>query len=1148
MASKTNAPGSEESVASRAPICACGFVYVYNRASLPSEEVSLLGNLYVGGEVFSLPLLYDLTVEPSFPLTVKAVHRKMDNTTLNVRLTTFMREVIIFRGTEHFKPIFHGLGLEKLCAAARGLFGFAEYRPPDEPPSVTCDVNGALSLAGLSWPADELICGVAVTWGFKERLMGGNLVWMPTLAERVKIGSAEALKVPLYDEDLFPVQNRESFEHFYHPGVSQYLFYSLFTQIGQSLRIRNIDQVVKATEEQFLKDQYKMSKLAAYKDYPSSIANAADSAVLMVIDAAAAELALSYGMSFLDSPQEATACLNYHSWPLFAEAENEEQRRVALHEFLAKLAVHVHAQIFSANSVFYLNRVGRVQPGGGATAKGDACSFNSFFLHGGLGNLRDSFVLEGGAKVADVLQSMKATDGSSFTVHHLAYAAGFCPQVLARLCFYLQFAQHQKISVSSQQSLKNYLCTAANSAICDLCQGRTPASCVHTLRFRLDDRFPHVSASCKREPYVVTGVTGAFNDLGILGNFASFRERDDEAQSETGQRDTYWRLMQRVSDKLQDLGVDTPRESKLIGDAASFLKVFREVDSTVDREAVSFINNMIKNNVNFRESIKNINHVVQLSCNPNWLPPCTTLGIAYLRSLLAVVQDIALPVCATYEQDNPVLGFVASEWLKLHFQTLWTNFKSACFDKGVLTGSEIKVTHANPQNTGGNATYDFFDVGGNPGDRPVGCKMQVRVVRPLVTVPRMIKLKNRVLFSNTNSSEAIQNSFVRTSKKDNYIVNGPFINFLNTFHRVLFPNCKMSAMYLWSVISEKKQIPLVPGIEESALKELVRYVNTGSLAFDEHNVIDLLPSSLKEYAMQRLNNAILRSCGQTQFYASTVHSLFPILQRLMAEDYPHVLERRGFGSVSEYDSLCHGVTALTTVTSQKHSALEVGKQRPVISLPIIVNKYSGINGNAQIFQCASIGYFSGRGVDRNLFSDTMRYFKRQSTWSFMRKKYIFMTPLTDSMIRKSSQSVSWNLSDVEALKKNISSLLEEPTPELTNKITLECVKLLGRGCVQLRREDLDFYLGHLGFLSDEIVEKLDTLKRELERDEWTAENAAGVLARSSEGGDDGLQGLEFVGLDDGGSSQLDDVVPVQAALSLNRKRKFGLIGAGEIDL
>lgn len=289
----------------------------------------------------------------------------------------------------------------------------------------------------------------------------------------------------------------------------------------------------------------------------------------------------------------------------------------------------------------------------------------------------------------------------------------------------------------------------------------------------------------------------------------------------------------------------------------------------------------------------------------------------------------------------------------------------------------------------------------------------------------------------------------------------------------------------------------------------------------------------------------MRSCGQTQYYAATLHALLPLIQKLPASEYPHALGAASFADKDEFLQAAHGRSASTVVTSQKQAIYDLGKTRPVITVPIIVNKYSGVSGNAQIFQCANIGYFTGRGVDRNLMSEGSS-FRKQSSWAFMRRRHVFMTPLVETLIKKSAPAAP--ASEVELLKRNILGLLERPEPDVVRRVVLELAKSLGgSGCCLLTPQDLEFYLGHLGMLAQEVYEGIGELRAELGEGDWPEEEILRVLERS--GGVEDLNELRFVALDDmPGVKPATEESPgsVQLISSLNRKRRFG--GNGDLDL
>ncbi|AIB03163.1 single-stranded DNA binding protein [Bovine gammaherpesvirus 6] len=1073
----------EDNIGSKATIGPCGFIYIYPKSHFNFAEISLLGDRCEASAVLSLPLLHGVTVEDGFLNNVKAVHKKVDLTTISVRLTTYHSHAFVFHNGEEFTPIFQGPGLRQICETARDIFGYSKFTPVA---GLAC-VNAA-DVCPPIFNENDTVMAVAVTEGFKERLFFGKLVYVKSQLHSVLINKTEVYKVPLYDEDLFAKQN--SIPRFYSPELSEYMYYNLYTGMAQALRIKNVTGLIEAIQNQFTQDKYKIAKLSHLKEFTAATVNSQDS-TLMVIDAVASELALSYGMSFLEAPQDKSKLQDYLNWDIFSSCETDEERVKALERWNAHQAIHVHAQLFSTNSVFYINRIAKqVQS---ASSKVEPNVYNSYYLQHGLANLADETLFEGGDPAFGGIPT-SALNGNYYTVSHLAYAASFSANALAKMCYYLQFCQHQRSTLNPAYSVQQYVGSAANSDICEQCRGECPCVCINTLFYRLKDRFPPVIPGSKRDPYVVTGVTNVFNELDFLGNFASFKDKDDEqGQADEVPKYTYWQLNQTVVERLETLGIleHSPQDdtSPLNGTMtmAKFMDTFKEIDNIVDTEVVKFINTMTKNNVNFRESVKGIHHIVQYICNPYWQAPCSVFKNLFYRTLLTVFQDIALPISIIYESENPSHGSLPSEWLKMHYQTLWTNFKSFFIDKGVITGSEFKIMH-------GEQFSDFFDLDAACNNMFVPVKVQVRLAKAQVIVPKNIKIKNRILFSGTNMSDQYQNAFLKSSgKKENYILNGPYVKFLNEFHRTLFPNLKISSLYMWSNFCKRKQIPAMPDVPKEELSNFFSYISNNSRLFDEVNLLDVIPDSFVTYAKQRLNNAILRACGQTQFYAGTLHSILPKVQYVSAAEYPHVLNKTKISSVGEYEAATAQAKAMVINSSIRESASNVARLRPIITLPIVVNKYTGITGNAQIFQSANLGYFMGRGVDKNLLMDS--YVAKRQPNAYMRRRHVFITPLVGTLIKHSFQHQTTSF-EIEAIKKSIQVILEEKQDErVFNSVTCELVKSLGFACKDLNMDDLEFFLGQYSMFANNILENIEYLSNV--DGPWTEEWAKEVLEAST---------------------------------------------------
>lgn len=1118
MAAKAG-PGQtpEDNAGSRAPVGPCAYIYAYPLSSFPTREASLLGNAYPGAQTVSLPLLAGLTVEEGFPTTVKAIHRKADLASVLVKVTSFHREVVVFHNAAAFEPIFYSPGLEELCEEARSLFGFSVYRaPPDRERADWRD------LVPMGAALGDYILAVVVTEGFKERLYGGHLIPLPALAQTVSIGEVVALKTPMYDCDLFGKQTSPSTKSFFSVNLSQYLYQSLYTSIAQGLRLRNVDAVIQALEKQFVQDQYKTAKVVKYKEFPAGVAKNADGA-LRVADCAAAELAISYALAFVEAPQEASSLLSYSSWPIFAGADDTESRLAALNDWNARASIHAHAQLFSGNSVLYLSRVQR-----NTNARSDGAAFNSLFLQHGLAALADPAEREDGTQSFGGIPS-SALAGQMFTPHHLAYAASFSPHLLARYCYYLQFSEHQRVAAGSQHNMAAYVGTAANTDACRTCHGRAPAVCIQTLFHRLRDRFPPVLTGQRRDPYVITGASAAYNDLDFLGSFASFRDKEEgDADAEDTQRFTYWQLNQTLSETLESLGIKEGEEPP-ISDIASFLRVFKDIDAAVDAEVLKFINNLNKNNVSYKESIKGVHHVLQYCCNVFWQAPCPVFLQLYYRSLLALVQDVSLPTCMLYEQENPAAGQLPSEWLRTHFQTLWTNFKTSCFDRGLITGAEIKVVNSN--------YCESYDFDAALKGTPSPATFQVRMARHALLAPKLVKVKNRIIFSNSGATEAIQSAFVKPPpRKDGCVVSGPYMKFLNMYHRTLFPGTRMSALFFWHTLSQKRQVPVVPGVNKDRLMELVNYVEYSSRAHEESNVLDVLPAELTTYAKLRMNNALLRACGQTQFFATTLHCLSPRTRMTGAEEYPHALGACRIESTEEYLKLVEGCAARTAQTTIQESVSSVGRLRPIVTLPVVVNKYTGINGNTQLFHCGNLGYFVGRGVDKNLLPDGAS--KRQGGLAHMRRRHIFMTPIVGTLVKRAA---GLGTLEIENVRRDVQRAFDDMGSSVFEAAALALVKHLGPGCRDVTEDDLCYYLGPHYIMADEVAARLHRLIDAAGSDgAWTEDWASSVLSVDSQN-----EALEFIpfenALEPGPSAE--PAAPRAPA----RKRKIGAL-LGDVDL
>ncbi len=290
---------------------------------------------------------------------------------------------------------------------------------------------------------------------------------------------------------------------------------------------------------------------------------------------------------------------------------------------------------------------------------------------------------------------------------------------------------------------------------------------------------------------------------------------------------------------------------------------------------------------------------------------------------------------------------------------------------------------------------------------------------------------------------------------------------LNTYHKTLFPDTKLSSLYLWHNFSRRRSVPVPSGASAEEYSDLALFVDGGSRAHEESNVIDVVPGNLVTYAKQRLNNAILKACGQTQFYISLIQGLVPRTQSVPARDYPHVLGTRAVESAAAYAEATSSLTATTVVCAATDCLSQVCKARPVVTLPVTINKYTGVNGNNQIFQAGNLGYFMGRGVDRNLLQAPGAGLRKQAGGSSMRKKFVFATPTLGLTVKRRTQAATTY--EIENIRAGLEAIISQKQEEdCVFDVVCNLVDAMGEACASLTRDDAEYLLGRFSVLADTL--------------------------------------------------------------------------------
>ncbi len=263
----------------------------------------------------------------------------------------------------------------------------------------------------------------------------------------------------------------------------------------------------------------------------------------------------------------------------------------------------------------------------------------------------------------------------------------------------------------------------------------------------------------------------------------------------------------------------------------------------------------------------------------------------------------------------------------------------------------------------------------------------------------------------------------------------------------------------------------------------------GSRAHEESNVIDVVPGNLVTYAKQRLNNAILKACGQTQFYISLIQGLVPRTQSVPARDYPHVLGTRAVESAAAYAEATSSLTATTVVCAATDCLSQVCKARPVVTLPVTINKYTGPGTWDTLWAGAWTGTCC-RPPDRNLLQAPGAGLRKQAGGSSMRKKFVFATPTLGLTVKRRTQAATTY--EIENIRAGLEAIISQKQEEdCVFDVVCNLVDAMGEACASLTRDDAEYLLGRFSVLADSVLETLATIASS--GIEWTAGAARDFL-------------------------------------------------------
>ncbi|QBM10871.1 Major DNA-binding protein [Caprine alphaherpesvirus 1] len=1013
------------------------FVYVCDPANLDLDKLALLAARSGDSPLAVLPLVRGLTVETTFAPNVAVVAGSkttgLGGAGLTAKLTPshYHPNVFVFHGGERLRASTAAPNLTRACAQARRRFGFSAF--------AGAPVDGAVETAAadicraVGAAPESAVLYLVVTEAFKETVYMCNTFLHYGGASPVQVGAGEAVRVPLYPVQLYmPDVNRVNLEPFnarqraigeqlayprpfYNAALCELLHGYVLGPAAVALRVRNLDAVARGAAHLAFDEGHEGAVLPAdvcftVFDSPGQAgrgaragARGADSGAAKpgapggverrLASVMAADTAVSIEAAMSTSVfDEDVACVD--DWPMLQGAADDAAKLAALGAYVGRLAGLVGAMVFSSNSVLHMTEV---DDGGVAEAKdGAAAGFHRFYQIAApyvAGNPRcdkDGKALPqaGTGPVAPINGA-----GQEFSLDHLALACGFCPQLLARVLFYLERCDAGAFAGRNDtDALKYVAATLEGDVPCGLCTRDDRHACAHTTLYRLRHRLPKFGAPTRSPLGVFGTMNSAYSDCDVLGNYASYsaiRRPGDNESAKSIMQDTYRAAVENVLAQLDQqrlLAQDfqsTAQLERVVTDHASFRGALAAIQSTVEQATDAFVRGLVEGrDYKMREALYEANHTLSLALDPYSTAICPATAFLFRRSVLAVVQDLALSQCHGIFCGQPVDG----RNFRAQFQPVLRRRFMDLLNGGFLTTRTVTVTLAEPAV----AAPDLSAAQTEPPVRDMDgdlCKVSFEVFKEM-------RVKNRVMFSagGANMSEAararvlgLAGAYQKPEGGVN-ILNGPLGFLVKQFHRKLFPNGKPpgsqtpNPQWFWTLL-QRNQMPARLLSKEDV--ETIGAVKRFSDAYAAINYINLTPGNVAELAQFYMANLVLRYCDHKQFYINGLTAVVAGARR--PRDPAAVLHwvRRRIADATDVAAAAEEVLreaderpeVWAGTFAASHLVRSVMATRPAVVLGLSISKYNGSAGNNRVFQAGNwSGLNGGKNVCPLLCFDKTRRF------------------------------------------------------------------------------------------------------------------------------------------------------------------------------
>ncbi len=1111
-----------------------GYIYATPKCSVPVDELAILAAKSNDCDDAVLPLVAGLTVESDFVWNVAAVAGTKTTglgsggTTLKLVPTHYHPCVFVFYGGDCIKPCTKAPNLTKACDLARERFGYSAY---SSPAPTAFETTGQQICEALEMDAQNVMLYLVVTELFKEVIYLCNSFLHFGGSDVVTINNADVRRIPIYPLHLvLPDFNRitnEPFSEkpralgegaimpkaFYNDSLCRLLHGYVLSTTAVGLRVRNIDAIARGAAHLCFDENHEGTLLPADTTFtaftPAAETTKGQSkmgkregsdvsgggyerrtASLMASDATLAiENVIS--ASVYEDPIP-----DVNKWPIYCNPVGYADRIEALSAYMARVAGLVGAMVFSSNSVIYMTEVGEAGSTEGKETSTTAPSFYRFFQIAAPHLSANPLVDRDGKPVSgENLSKSTSASQSEYSLDYLILACGFCPQLLARFLFYLERCDGGAKACHHDLDTVKFVSSAIDADMpCELCDKTSRIYCAHTTIKRLVYRLPKFGYQMRGAMGLFGAMTNNYCDVNALGSYAQFStlKRSEGEASRSVMQDTYRLTVERMMKALEKEGLltcDDPTNMASadanIRDGNSFIRAISTMKNIIESEASQLMRNLTEiREYNIREGLGDANHTLSLAVEPYASGICPVLAFLSRRTIIAVVQDMALSQCSIVMQGQQV----EARNFRTQFQAVLKRRVLELQNAGFITSKTITVTLEDQQICVPDPSKSQYD--------SVISNMEGDLVKVTVEIFRELKVKNKVLFGGGIAGAASEATKSRLAgmveayqrpTKTMHVLNGPLGFAVKRYHTLLFPDVKMpngatpNALWFW-ILLLRNQLPA--GILSKEEEDKSLFIKKFTKSYADMNYINISPTCFGDLAQFYLANTILKYCSHKHFFINTISALvaasrrprdpaivLPWIERPITkgQDVAPAAQQL-IASMSDHKDIWCATFSSTNLVGS------IMTTKPFVVIGISISKYHGMAGSTKVFQSGNWGnIMGGRNVCSLMsFDRTHRYVMTCPRVGFVAEQPIFSSGIKET-----------------TLIDRVRMVLSEESAAPHAAVYMLALKMVGDRVRQMELEDW------MEITNDEYISSLiDELNKQVEEAEggWNAD-AAMTLAK-----------------------------------------------------